>query len=124
VRPVIVHDQMHVQARRHVGVDLVEERAELFSAAVALTLPQHLARFHVQRGKQGRRAVAHISRESLNVSLRCGCNAKARQIRLTALWLAGGLAGGEDKSGLSLLDRVAGSRLETRAALPALTLAG
>ena len=60
VRPVIVHDQMHVQARRHVGVDLVEERAELFSAAVALTLPQHLARFHVQRGKQGRRAVAHI----------------------------------------------------------------
>ena len=60
VGPVVIHDQVDVQAVRHIGVDMAEERAELHGAVSPLTLAQHFARFDLQRSEQGRGAVAHV----------------------------------------------------------------
>src|SRR3989475_3678411 len=142
VRAGIVEDQMDDQACRHAGVDGREKLSKLPGALALVEFADDLAALRVQRGKQGRGAMARVivraslhaprpqrqdrlaaiqrlnlrllidtqdqgfvggcryrptmsrtfsinsgSFESLNVSTRWGCNANARQIRLTAVWL-------------------------------------
>jgi hypothetical protein len=60
VRGVVVEDQVHRQVGRHGSGDGVEEFAKLDRAMVAMTLADHCAGLHVERGKQRRRAVARV----------------------------------------------------------------
>ena len=57
---VVVHHQMHVQVRRHVGFDGVEELAELDGPMAALELADDLAGFGIERGEQAGGAVTEI----------------------------------------------------------------
>src|SRR5437879_11474314 len=60
VRAVVIHDQMHVEIRGHVGGDGVEKYAELPSAMAAMTLPDDLAAGYVERRKQRGRSMAYV----------------------------------------------------------------
>src|SRR5215510_10643753 len=60
VRGVIVDDQMHRALGWGLAVDLVEEADELLMPVAAHALADDLAVEHVERGEQGRRAVALI----------------------------------------------------------------
>ena len=60
VRPVVVHDDVHVEVGGHAGVETVEELAELDRSMAATSLADHRARLDVQRCKQRRGAVSPI----------------------------------------------------------------
>ena len=49
---IVVHHQMHVELGRYVGLDGVEELAELERAVAALELTDHPTRLGIQRGEQ------------------------------------------------------------------------
>src|SRR5208337_5166016 len=57
---VVVHDQVHVQLRRHAGLDGVEEVAELRRAVAALGAADDLAGLRIEGGEQGGGAVAQV----------------------------------------------------------------
>lgn len=68
MRPIVVEDKMHVQLRRDPRRNRVEERAEFTAALPTVQLPDHLARNHVQNGKQRSSPVAQIGvRTSLDL---------------------------------------------------------
>src|SRR5437899_10129847 len=58
VGPVVVHDEVHVEVRRDLGVEVAQERQELLVPMARLALMEHGSRGHVQGGKERRRAVA------------------------------------------------------------------
>ena len=60
VSAVIVHDDVHVEVARDVRVNEIEKFAKSRRPMPLMKLRDHLARLGVQRGKQGRRAVAFI----------------------------------------------------------------
>jgi hypothetical protein len=60
VRGVIIHDQVHSEPGRNLGVDLAQEAQVLLVAMAALTLTEDRAGRQVQCRKQGGRAVANI----------------------------------------------------------------
>ena len=49
---VVIHDQMHLTFRGHVGLDGIEEPAEPSGSVPALQLADHLAGLGVERGEQ------------------------------------------------------------------------
>ncbi len=60
VRSVVVHDQVDVQHRRHVGLDGAKELQEFAAAVPAMRLTDDLAGCDVQRREQCRRPVALV----------------------------------------------------------------
>jgi hypothetical protein len=48
---VVVHHQMDIQLRRHIGLDVFQELQKLLMAVTRLTPGQYLARDQVQGGK-------------------------------------------------------------------------
>src|SRR5580658_4291519 len=54
---VIVDDQMHVKIRRHGGLNLVEELAELYGAVASVAFADHPAGGDVEGGEQRSGAV-------------------------------------------------------------------
>ena len=60
VRGGIVEDQVHFQVIGYVGVEGVQEGAELLAAVALLAGANHRARLHVERGKEVQRAVALV----------------------------------------------------------------
>ena len=60
MRSVVVHDQMHVEVRRHVRVNGVEELPEFSGALALVELAHHLPGLDVQSRKQGGGAMAAI----------------------------------------------------------------
>ena len=60
VRSIIVHDEVDVQVGRRLGLDGVQELAELHRSVASLAAADHLAGLGVQCGKQRHRAVAQI----------------------------------------------------------------
>ena len=60
VRGVVVHDQMHVQMRRDVGIDVAQKRQELLMAMARLAAAEYPAGDHVQCREQGRGAVPEV----------------------------------------------------------------
>ena len=60
VRPVIVHDQVHIELLRHRGVDRVEELPELDGPMATVKFGDQLRRFDIERGEEGRRPVAFV----------------------------------------------------------------
>ena len=62
-------NQIDVERRGHVGVDVAQEGEGFLVAVTALALCQHPASGHVQGGEQARGAVAHgIVRHPLDVA--------------------------------------------------------
>ena len=61
VRTVVVDDQMNVELRRHVGVNVLEEREKLLVAMARLALRQDLAGRDIERGEQRGRPMAEIA---------------------------------------------------------------
>ena len=57
---VIVHDNMEIKLRGHVGIDVAEELEELLMAVTLLALAHHLAGSDIESGKECRRAMAQI----------------------------------------------------------------
>ena len=57
---VVVRNQVHVQPGGHLGLDGIEELAELHGPVAAVALANHLAGPGVQSGEEGRGAVAHV----------------------------------------------------------------
>jgi hypothetical protein len=60
MRPVVVHDQMHVEVARHRGINGVQELPELSRAMSLMKLRDQLTRLHIERGKQSGRPVAPV----------------------------------------------------------------
>ena len=60
VRRVVVENQMDVEVARHGRVDRVEEAAEFARAMPRVTFADDAAGPHIERGKQRRRAMAHV----------------------------------------------------------------
>ena len=60
VRTVVVHDQMHIELGRHVGVDGAQKLKKLGAAMTPVQFPDHLAGGDIEGGKQRRRAMAHV----------------------------------------------------------------
>ena len=140
VGAVVVHDDVHVETARHLRIDQIEKFAELRRSMSLMKLRDDLAGLRIERGEQGRGAVALVvvrpaldlarlhrqqrlraverlnlrllidaedrrvrgriqiqpddvphfldssgSFDSLNVSLRCGCNPNVCQMRLMAI---------------------------------------
>ena len=56
----VVHDDVHVEIPGRVALDFVEEFAELLGAVARHAFADDRSRFHVERGKQRRRAVAFV----------------------------------------------------------------
>ena len=80
VSAVVVHDQVDVQHRRHVGLDGAQELQELTSAVPAVRLADHLTGGDVQCREQGRRAVARVVMRTSG-----GDPRSQRQLRLRAV---------------------------------------
>jgi hypothetical protein len=62
-RPVglqVVEHEVHLEARRHDTLDLVEEGAELDAAVAPFAGADHCPGLHVERGEQVDRAVAAV----------------------------------------------------------------
>ena len=60
VRPVVVHDYVHVTVWRQLGIDALEEFQKLLMAMAAMTLPDHLPGRDVQGREQGGRPVTDV----------------------------------------------------------------
>ena len=60
VRPVVVHDDVHVQVGRHLDIEGGQEGAKLDRAMPPTNLTQHVSRLHFQRGKERRRPVPFV----------------------------------------------------------------
>lgn len=60
VRAVVVHDQMHVEHCRRVGIDSAQELQQLAAAVAPMRLADDLSGRNVERREQRRRAVAFI----------------------------------------------------------------
>ena len=60
VGAVVVHDDVHVESTGDLRLNQVEEFAELRRAMALMKLRDHLAGLRVERGEQGRRAVALV----------------------------------------------------------------
>lgn len=60
VRAVVVTDQMHVELRRNVLVDVAQEAEKLLVPIPTLALREDFAIGHIERGEQRRRAVALV----------------------------------------------------------------
>src|SRR5260221_2044610 len=58
VSGVVVHDEMHVEIRRHVGLDLVEELAELGGAVAWIAFADHPPGGDIEGGEERGGAVA------------------------------------------------------------------
>ena len=73
VRPVVIHDQMHLEVSRSGRVDGIQELPEFGRAMPLMELRNQLTRFHVERGKQRARAMAPVVvRASLDLPWRIG----------------------------------------------------
>src|SRR5512139_253114 len=48
---VVVHDEVQVEGRRNVGIEVLQKAEELLMAMARLALPEDVARENVQRGK-------------------------------------------------------------------------
>ena len=57
---VVVHDDVDIEPVRDIGIDLLEEVEELGCPVALVTLADHEAGGHVERGEQRCRAVADI----------------------------------------------------------------
>ena len=69
VRGVIIDDEMRIECRRHVGLDMLEEAQKLLMTMARATLREDLAIGDVEGGKQGRRTVSDvIVGDALNVA--------------------------------------------------------
>src|SRR6185437_9952019 len=69
VSAVVIGDEVDVQTRRNIAVEMVEKRQEFLMAMARLALSDHFAIEHVERGEQRRGAVAIIIvRYSFNVT--------------------------------------------------------
>jgi len=60
VRPIVVHNEMQIEMGRRLGVNLLEEPDELLMAMPRQAIADYVPIKQVQRGKQGRRAMAFI----------------------------------------------------------------
>lgn len=60
VRAVVVHHQMHIQLRRHIGIDGAQELQEFPGTMPAMQLADDAAGGDVQRRKQGRGAMSLV----------------------------------------------------------------
>ena len=60
VRPVVVHDDVHVQVGRHLDIESGQEGAKLDRAMPPTNLTQHVSRLHFQCGKERRRPVPFV----------------------------------------------------------------
>ena len=60
VRPVVVHDDVHVQVGRHLDIEGGQEGAKLDRAMPPTNLTQHVSRLHFQCGKERRRPVPFV----------------------------------------------------------------
>src|SRR5215218_6115887 len=60
VRPIVVHDHVHLALRRHGRVDLIEELKQLLMAMPPMTAADHLAGRDIQRGKQRGGAMPNV----------------------------------------------------------------
>ena len=63
VSAVVVQNQMDVQRRGHCLLDGVEKLAEFHTAVPAMAGADHRSSLHIERGKQGRGAVALVNRD-------------------------------------------------------------
>ena len=60
VGAVVVEHELDVQLRRHTGVDPVQESATLERPMATMSFCDHIPRFRIEGGKQGRGAVALV----------------------------------------------------------------
>src|SRR5580765_1153925 len=60
VGAVVVHDQVHSQLGRNVGVDRAQECEELLAAVSTMKLADHAASCQIQRREQRRGSMAHV----------------------------------------------------------------
>ena len=60
VRPVVVHDDVHVQVGRYLDIEGGQEGAKLDRAMPPTNLTQHVSRLHFQCGKERRRPVPFV----------------------------------------------------------------
>ena len=60
VRGIVVHDQMHIRAFRHMGINLFEKVEKLLGAVTFVTLADHGSRGDIKGSKQRRCAVADV----------------------------------------------------------------
>lgn len=60
MRTVVVHDQMHAEIGRHIGVDGAQKLEKLGAAMTAAQFADHFAGGDVEGGEQRRRAMAHV----------------------------------------------------------------
>ena len=60
MRTVVVHDQMHAETGRHIGVDGAQKLEKLGAAMATVQFTDHFAGGDIERGEQGRRAMAHV----------------------------------------------------------------
>ena len=66
---VIVDDEVDIEVRGHVGVDVLEEAEELLMTVPSLALGEHLASGHVEGGEEGGGAVTDVAmRDAFDVS--------------------------------------------------------
>ena len=54
---VVIDDEMHVEVRRHIRIDMLEEGEELLVTMLSPALGQHLTIGNVESGEQRRRPV-------------------------------------------------------------------
>ena len=57
---VVIDDEMHVEVRRHIRIDMLEEGEELLVTMLSPALGQHLTIGNVESGEQRRRPVPDI----------------------------------------------------------------
>ena len=66
---VIVHDEVDIEVRGHVGVDVLQEAEELLMTVPSLALGEHLAGGHVEGGEEGGGPVTDVAmRDAFDVS--------------------------------------------------------
>ena len=82
VSAVVIQDEMNVQIGRHLGLDHIQELAELHRAMAPVELADDPAGLQVQRGKQGSRPVAFVV---VRAALHCpGCMGSSGWVRSSA----------------------------------------
>ena len=69
VRGVIIDDEMRIERRRYIGVDMLEEAQELLMAMARAALREDFAIGDIEGGEQGRRTVSDvIVGDTLNIA--------------------------------------------------------
>ena len=69
MRGIIIDDEMRIECRRHVGLDMLEEAEKLLMTMARATLREDPAIGDVERGKKGRRTVSDvIVGDALNIA--------------------------------------------------------